>query len=140
MARKKAKAKAKEVHKTWGMSTCDSKDSLYDREYATKLGLQRLDFEIVQVKIASSYIPESYGLNLQNIFIEQIADMFRLAVLDDKNCHGFNTKAMSCVFCIPHTCVAKVGPEKGHKLDQKGWTGWQGGGAYEGRGQDHLSG
>jgi hypothetical protein len=42
--------------------------------------------------------------------VEQIADVFRLDVKEDKNCYMFDPKAAICPFCLDKLCVARSGP------------------------------
>lgn len=74
----------------------------------------------MHVKISSVFIPESYGFNLQNLFIEQVVDIYRLAVADGKNCMQFDSKTTSCPACIAIWCTQKMpGKHMGAGVDKK---------------------
>ncbi|KAH4044197.1 hypothetical protein HBI25_109770 [Parastagonospora nodorum] len=120
--RKKAKqaAPAPAPTKQWGSNTCSSEVSLFNREYSTSGGEQFWAEKVVHVRIASSFIPASYGLNLQNIFIEQVVDIYRLAVVDGKNCLQFDSKTTSCPACIALMCTQKMpGKDLGVGVNKK---------------------
>jgi hypothetical protein len=100
----KPKKGAKHPKTKWGKDTCSSKDWGFYNEYADTHGNQLEAKDAAVVTIISSDIPEEYGNVLQDAFIEQIVDVLRLAVEDDKNCYMFDPKSTICLFCNDSLC------------------------------------
>jgi hypothetical protein len=96
--------------KGWGPGKCSGGDWGFYAEYTDKLGQWLEEKNAAIIKITSDYLPKEYGKTLQESFVEQIADIFRLAVKEDKNCYMFDPKAAICPFCLDKLCVARTGP------------------------------
>ena len=73
----------------WGSDKCSSGPWSRTIEIDKK-GKAEYVKEAASVHISSHYIPEEYGVGLQEAFIEQITETFVLAVADDKNCFKFD--------------------------------------------------
>lgn len=81
-------------------------------EYADKMGRQLEVKDAAIVEITSNDIPEEYGKDLQDVFVEQIVDVLRLAVKDDKSCYMFDPKSTICLFCQDKLCHPIYGKYK----------------------------
>jgi hypothetical protein len=96
--------------KGWGPGKCSGGDWGFYTEYTDKLGQWLEEKNAAIIKITSDYLPEEYGKTLQGAFVEQIADVFSLAVKEDKHCYMLDPKAAICPFCLDKLCIARTGP------------------------------
>jgi hypothetical protein len=105
-------AKSPPPKKEWGKDTCSSKDWGFYDEHADTRGRQLEAKDAAIVKITSNYIPEEYGKALEDAFVEQIVEVLRLAVKDDKNCCLFDPKSTICLFFKGTLCHPTLGKYK----------------------------
>lgn len=105
--------------KKWGQNRCSSQDYGFYVEYADKYGRQTEYKNAAKIHVTSDFIPESYGVAVQDVFMEQIADLYKFAIEEDKNCYTFDPKSTICMFCSDKLCVAKYGSMGGKSVTAK---------------------
>lgn len=105
--------------KKWGQNRCSSQDYGFYVEYADKWGIQTEYKNAAKIHVSSDLIPESYGSALQDAFMEHIADVYKSAIEEDKNCYTFDPKSTICMFCKDLLCIAKFGPMGGKSVTVK---------------------
>jgi hypothetical protein len=69
-----------QLKKWWGADKCSGGDWGFYAEYTDMLGQWLEEKNAAIIKITSDYLLEEYGKTLQDAFVEQIADVFSLAV------------------------------------------------------------
>jgi len=97
----------------WGSNTCDSKVWGAYVEYSNDKKEAVTKEKTVAVRISSDYLPEEYGETVQNILIDQIADTFMMATLEDKNCYKWDRKSQVCTWCTPLCSKEPPGDSRG---------------------------
>jgi hypothetical protein len=96
----------------WGANKCSPQDWGFYAEYTGKEWHWKEEKNTAIIKITSDYIPSEYGKPSQDAFVEQIANVYRLAATDDKNCYKYDPEAAICPFCNDKLCFAVTGPFK----------------------------
>ncbi|KAH7081421.1 hypothetical protein BKA63DRAFT_503787 [Paraphoma chrysanthemicola] len=114
---KEALSKQCKRSKKWGTGTCSTKSESFYVEYSNQR--ERIErTESVLVHVVSDDIPEEYGTALRGAFIDQIADIFMIATIDDKNCYRWNRTKEMCLFCDLKMCMAPA--TRGRQPDRRG--------------------
>jgi hypothetical protein len=117
---KALRERCEQTKKGCGAGKCSGGDWGFYAEHTDKLGYWLEERNAAIIKITSDYIPEEYAKPLQDAFVEQIADVFLLAVIkEDKNCYMFDPKAAICTFCQDKFCFARTGPFKNRCVTPK---------------------
>lgn len=83
-----------------GSSTCDNEvKSWKGIEYSNDRGQVDTFNEYIEMYVESEYFPFDYGKGIQVAMYELVADAFRIATADGKNCYDFDRKSTVCLFC-----------------------------------------
>ncbi|KAH7091373.1 hypothetical protein FB567DRAFT_589266 [Paraphoma chrysanthemicola] len=100
-----------------GAGTCSTKNESFYVEYSNRQAMIERTKSVL-VHIASDNIPEEYGTALRQAFIDQIADVFMIATVDDKNCYRWDRTKQMCLFCDLKMCMAPAA--RGRQPDTRG--------------------
>jgi len=103
----------------WDSEKCNSDPFLRHIEMEQQKKAKFLD-NGASLRISSHFIPEVYGIALQEAFIEQIVDTFVLAVNNDKNCYFFDRLSTSCLLpCVRSKINCSIAPCRGCDKDPR---------------------
>jgi hypothetical protein len=86
-------------------------------EYAGRYDVQQGSKDAVHMYLSSSFLPRKQGSALRNAFVDQVAEVFMLTVLEANNYYMFDPKSMICLFCKEDLVVAISGEFKNAKVN-----------------------
>jgi hypothetical protein len=103
----------------WDAEKCSSKPWSRNIE-VEEHEMARIVDDNAFLRISSHLIPKSYGIGLQEAFIEQIVDTFQLAISNDKNCYSFDRLSSVCTIpCVRSKFFCMLPPCRGCEVDER---------------------